>query len=76
MKHIESQVILAFANVLYRHAEITSGAYKNRDRYHNGGPMTPENEFTDEKKLEDSLYRMQQEICSLANCVDIIGGNQ
>ena len=76
MKRIEGQILGIFSQVLYRHAEIVSGAYKLRKKERGCGKnddgTTAFRPLTEAEKLEDSMAVMQRQIHALNEHVDAL----
>jgi hypothetical protein len=68
MKYKEGELLSVFCQVLFRHAEAISGAYKLRVIKHG----TRGKEFTDEEKLEDTMQVMRRQIHRLSDIVDTL----
>lgn len=80
MKLIDGQILQAFCQVLYRHAEIVSGAYKYRGLQKGCGKNDDGTiafrPCTEQEKLEDSMQVMQRQIHRLNECIDYVGEHQ
>ena len=77
MKYIEGQLMGVMAQVLYRHAEIVSGAYKLRDGDRGLGKDAEGRimwaPLTDEEKLKSSMGIMQAQIHRLQDTIEAMG---
>jgi len=76
----DAQFLGVFCQVLYRHAEIVSGAYRLRQTQQ-GCEKTEENpegwrDLTDEEKLAASLQTMQAQIHRLRDLEEYIGNGE
>lgn len=76
MKLIDGQIMGIFSQVLYRHAEIVSGAYKLRTTEQGCGTnddgTTVFRSLTEEELLKDSMTVMQRQIHRLNEFVDAL----
>ena len=76
MKLIEGQIMGIFCQVLYRHAEVVSGAYKLRTTQQGCGKNDDGTiafrPLTEAELLKDSMQVMQAQIHRLTEFVDAI----
>ena len=80
MRFVDAQFYGILCQVLYRHAEIISGAYKFR-QVQQGCEKTKDNpsgwrDLTDEEKLVSSLQTMQAQIHRLTDLQDYIAAEE
>lgn len=78
MKFAETQLLSVFGQVLYRHAEIVSGAYRfqktqqgTEEKDERG--QTVWRELTDDEKLEQSMTIMRAQLHRIHDLVDHLG---
>lgn len=66
MRYIEGQIALTQAHILRCHAEIVSGAYKQRQQFHGTGNVP----LSDEEKLADRMQVIGSHIHHLSELVE------
>ena len=71
MTFIDGQIVYLNALILKKHANIVSGAYKNRKVYH-GTETDPDKQLTDEELLQDEMRAMGVQLKWLEDTVQLL----